>query len=304
MTKRDETREGVAEKKKKKKTISRKTPIDRRRGDENAKALGGAIRLGVGPNVSRASRAQDRGGDAPAAPLRRPCRRGTRPSCPCGPSPCGSGRGDEGGWVSAGRARFPRDDRVSVGTRTGPKKNCKDPTSAVAGDEAQSRDCRQASCLVTFAFTRGSHLQPPAVVVLLGLIKACLDLAGVRELIVGVVVRPKLIRSAFETAKRIFDKIWCRSTSFFIRGDAGAARGRCRPRWRRGVGHRSRRWHAWCTDTQSWCTSRRCSSRRSSRSALYVPRRFGNLSSCPPRPRTASPSLESASHRLTLFVFR
>lgn len=146
----------------------------------------------MGPNVSRASRAQDRGGDAPAAPLRRPCRRGTRPSCPCGPSPCGSGRGDEGGWVSAGRARFPRDDRVSVGTRTGPKKNCKDPTSAVAGDEAQSRDCRQASCLVTFAFTRGSHLQPPAVVVLLGLIKACLDLAGVRELIVGVVVRSKL----------------------------------------------------------------------------------------------------------------
>lgn len=136
----------------------------------------------MGPNVSRASRAQDRGGDAPAAPLRRPCRRGTRPSCPCGPSPCGSGRGDEGGWVSAGRARFPRDDRVSVGTRTGPKKNCKDRTSAVAGDEAQSRDCRQASCLVTFAFTRGSHLQPPAVVILFGLIKACLDLAGVREL--------------------------------------------------------------------------------------------------------------------------
>jgi len=173
-------------------------------GTKTRRLLGGAIRLGVGPNVSRASRAQDRGGDAPAAPLRRPCRRGTRPSCPCGPSPCGSGRGDEGGWVSAGRARFPRDDRVSVGTRTGPKKNCKDPTSAVAGDEAQSRDCRQASCLVTFAFTRGSHLQPPAVVVLLGLIKACLDLAGVRELIVGVVVRPKLIRSAFETAKRIF----------------------------------------------------------------------------------------------------
>ena len=149
----------------------------------------------MGPNVSRASRAQDRGGDAPAAPLRRPCRRGTRPSCPCGPSPCGSGRGDEGGWVSAGRARFPRDDRVSVGTRTGPKKNCKDQTSAVAGDEAQSRDCRRASCLVTFAFMRGSHLQPPAVVVLLGLIKACLDLAGVRELIVGVVVRSKLMRS-------------------------------------------------------------------------------------------------------------
>lgn len=83
---------------------------------------------------------------------------------------------------SARVARFPRDDRVSVGTRTGPKKNCKDWTSAVAGDEAQSRDCRQASCLVTFAFTRGSHLQPPAVVVLFGLIKACLDLAGVREL--------------------------------------------------------------------------------------------------------------------------
>ena len=49
-----------------------------------------------------------------------------------------------------------------------------------------------ASCLVTFAITRGTHLQPPAVVALLGLIKACLDLAGVRELIVGVVVRSKL----------------------------------------------------------------------------------------------------------------
>ena len=48
------------------------------------------------------------------------------------------------------------------------------------------------SCLVTFVITRGTHLQPPAVVALLGLIKACLDLAGVRELIVGVVVRSKL----------------------------------------------------------------------------------------------------------------
>jgi hypothetical protein len=64
----------------------------------------------------------------------------------------------------------------------------------------------------------------------------------------------------------------------FIRGDAGAARGRCRPRWRRVVGHRSRRWHAWCTATRCWCTSRRCSSRRSSRSARCVPRRFGSLS--------------------------
>lgn len=50
------------------------------------------------------------------------------------------------------------------------------------------------SCLVTFVITRGTHLQPPAVVALLGLIKACLDLAGVRELIVGVVVRSKLKR--------------------------------------------------------------------------------------------------------------
>ena len=51
------------------------------------------------------------------------------------------------------------------------------------------------SCLVTFVITRGTHLQPPAVVALLGLIKACLDLAGVRELIVGVVVRSKLMNS-------------------------------------------------------------------------------------------------------------
>ena len=58
-----------------------------------------------------------------------------------------------------------------------------------------------ASCLVTFAITRGTHLQPPAVVALLGLIKACLDLAGVRELIVGVVVRSKLNSpNACETA--------------------------------------------------------------------------------------------------------
>jgi hypothetical protein len=89
--------------------------------------------------------------------------------------------------------------QTGTGTRTGPKKNCKDQTSAVAGDEAQSRDCRRASCLVTFAFMRGSHLQPPAVVVLLGLIKACLDLAGVRELIVGVVVRSKLCVRNCET---------------------------------------------------------------------------------------------------------
>ena len=112
-------------------------------------------------------------------------------------------------------------------------------------------------------------------------------------------------RCALETelaearAKLRFTNIFCEfakqnpvALRLFIRGDAGAARGRCRPRWRRGVGHRSRRWRAWCTDTQSWCISRRYSSRRSSRSALCVPRRFGNLSSCPPRPRTASPSLE------------
>ena len=43
-----------------------------------------------------------------------------------------------------------------------------------------------------FMLTTGTYLQPPAVVALLGLIKACLDLAGVRELI-GVVVRWTLI---------------------------------------------------------------------------------------------------------------
>lgn len=98
-------------------------------------------------------------------------------------------------------------------------------------------------------------------------------------------------RCALETelaearAKLRFTNIFCEfakqnpvALRLFIRGDAGAARGRCRPRWRRVVGHRSRRWHAWCTATRCWCTSRRCSSRRSSRSARCVPRRFGSLS--------------------------
>jgi hypothetical protein len=40
-----------------------------------------------------------------------------------------------------------------------------------------------------------TYLQPPAVEVDLGLIRACLDLAGVRALIVAVSVRAKL-RSA------------------------------------------------------------------------------------------------------------
>ena len=155
--------------------------------------------IGRGVRTERFARfaRADRGGGAPAAALRQPCRRGTRPSCPCGPSPCGSGRRDEGGWVSAGRARFPRDDRVSSGHVNGPAKSChQDPASAGdPGDEAHSESVTidRASCLVPFVFTTGTYLQPPAVVALLGLIKACLDLAGVRELIVGVVVRWKLI---------------------------------------------------------------------------------------------------------------
>ena len=59
---------------------------------------------------------------------------------------------------------------------------------------------------MTLVITRGTHLQPPAVVALLGLIKACLDLAGVRELIVGVVVRSKLNSRVRNCVSRICQK--------------------------------------------------------------------------------------------------
>ena len=156
-----------------------------------------------------------------------------------------------------------------------------------------SSDCRQASHSRCTS-TRSREGRPPATGGggTLGLIKACRDLAGVREpmsasLCAAQTAEEGCVRNCFTNF--LPKSVVVRQAT---RGDAGAARGRCRPRWRRGVGHRSRRWHAWCTDTQSWCISRRYSSRRSSRSALCVPRRFGNLSSCPPRPRTASPSLE------------